>query len=448
MSDMTLVNLSYGFKERGDPESLVPLGSLYLVSALEEKGYTVDFRDYQLDTRGQQYKTQSLVSFLDSSARVIGISCCSDSLPLALVALKKLKEQDPGKYIILGGVGPTGVSHEILEHFPYIDMIVKGEGEQTIVDVMDRLRNSGTIRAGHEWRQVPGIDYRQGEMIYRNPPRKRIQNLDELPLPAYHKITPGNYTNLGLTSARGCPYQCVFCDAAPFWDYHVTRRDIENVIEEIKLFHVHYPGQTIQVYDETFTLDKQRVLRFCRRLKEEHLDIRWSVMTRIDLVDDELMAEMSGSGCHMVLYGIESGSDDVLQKMGKHYTAHEAKEKIRRSLSYFQVWAPLIWGFPFETTADFHKTMEFAADISKIGAVPLLYLLAPFPLSPLYRQYKDTLKFSRELYDDSHLIKDEEVIALINKHPALFPGFCYYEGGDVPRKYPIAKGYESIPFLP
>ncbi|HLP60986.1 MAG TPA: radical SAM protein [Candidatus Deferrimicrobium sp.] len=438
MSDITLVNLSYRFKEQREPGSPVPLGCLYLVSALEEKGYAVDFKDYPLDSRDRSLSIDSLVSFLSASSDVLGVSCCSDSLPTALAALKKVKAEAPQKYIILGGVGPTGTAAEILRNFPFIDVIVKGEGEKTIVEIMDRHRSGiGEPPA------INGIAYHTQEGVYLNPPRERIKDLDKISLPAYHKINPAAYSNLGLVTARGCLYRCDFCDAAPFWHNQVIRRDIEKIIRELKTFHVHYPHQTVQLYDETFTMDKKRVLRFCRRLKEENLDLRWSVMTRIDLVDKELMKEMSAAGCCTVLYGMESGSDRLLHKMGKKYNTREAKEKILHSLDYFQVLTPVIWGFPFETTADFYETMEFAASVSEMGAVPLLNLLTPFSLSPLYAKYKDTLKFSRELYEACHLIQDEEVIGLIAKHPHIFPGSCYYEESNVPEKYPIAKGYEN-----
>lgn len=446
MNTITLVNLSYEFKEQRNQDRLLPLGLLHLVSALEEKGYDVDFKDYRINAIDRSFNTGILASYLNNllnSYNVMGVSCCSDTLPLTLTALKKVKKESPHKFIILGGIGPTGMAKEILENFPFIDIIVKGEGEMTIVELLDRLRSNPADLSG-----IKGIAYRSKKDIYVNPPRERIKDLDKLPLPAYHKINPSDYTNLGLISARGCPYRCTFCDAASFWDYRVIRRDIEKIIQEIKTFHGHYPGSIVQFYDETFTLDKKRVLRLCHRLKEENLDIKWSAMTQIDLIDKELMKEMSASGCQMVFYGIDSGSDQVLQRMGKKYNTREAKDKILRSLDYFQVRTLLIWGFPFETMTDFYETMEFAAFVSEIGGVPLVYLLAPFSHSSLYGQYQDTLKFSRELYNACHLIQNEDVIELIVKHPKLFPGFCYYEGGNVLEKYSIAKGYESIPFLP
>lgn len=442
MADITLVNLTFGFKERGDPHSLVPLGCLYLVAALEKHGYRVDFRDYQLNTFLHPLEPETFLSFLDQSADIIGISCCSDLLPLVVATIKRLKAAQPGKTIILGGVGPTGVAEEILTSFPFIDIVVKGEGERTIVEIMDRLTRSRDL-AG-----VAGISYQQGERLCQNHPRQRIDNLDVLPFPAYHAVNLEDYQILGLVSARGCPYRCGFCDAAPFWEYHVSQRSIDNVIQEISLFQAQYPQKKIQLYDETFTLRKGRVLEFCRRLKEEDLNIEWSVMTRVDLMDRELMEEMSRSGCTMVLYGIESGSNHVLQKMGKKYTIEEAREKIRLSLDYFWVWTPVIWGFPFETMEDFQETLAFVTYVTDIGGVPLLYQLAPFPLSPLYAEYKETLRFSRDLYESCHLLHNEDVLRLIGRYPKIFSGYCHYEPGNVPAKYMKARDHGSIPFLP
>ncbi|MCU0286971.1 MAG: B12-binding domain-containing radical SAM protein [Acidobacteria bacterium] len=437
MRNITLVNLNYGFKEWQKADSFIPIGCLYLVSALEEKGYQVDFKDYQINAASRSLSTGPLVSFLNNSGDVLGVSCSSDSLPMALVALKKVKAGNPRKYIILGGIGSTGAAQEILKKFPFVDVIAQGEGEKTIIEIMERLQTGNRDMKG-----IKGIAYRLKGEVYVNPPRERIKDLDKNPLPAYHKINPLDYTNLGLVTARGCSYRCVFCDATPFWHNQVIRRDIEKVIQELKLFHIHYPGQTVQFYDEAFTMDKKRVLRFCRRLQEEDLSIRWGVTTHIDLMDKESMKEMSAAGCQTVLYAIESGSDQLLHKMGKKYNAREAKEKIMQSLDYFYVWTPIIWGFPFETTADFYETMEFAAFVFEIGGMPLVYLLPPFELTTLYARYKDTLKFSRELYNACHPIQDEEVISLIAENPQIFPRFCYYEESNALEKYPIAKGYE------
>jgi radical SAM superfamily enzyme YgiQ (UPF0313 family) len=445
MADITLVNLSYSFKEREDPQSLVPLGSLYLIAALERKGYRVDFRDYQLNRFDEPFRTESLVTFMERSGDMLGVSCCSDLLPFALAALERVKAGSPGKRIILGGVGPTGVAEQIVELFPFIDIVVVGEGERTLVDLVDIVDSVDFVdRVG----LVPGIVFCRDGVAFRTASRPRILDLDGEPFPAFHVVDLGEYQVLGLVSARGCPFRCGFCDAAPFWEYRVSRRSVDCVVREIKEIHSRFPGKNIQLYDETFTLSKGRVLAFCRRLKEEGLDVRWSVMTRVDLMDEELMEAMADSGCFMVLYGIESGSDRVLAQMGKRYTVAGARETIKRSLDYFWVWTPVIWGFPFESMEDFFLTLDFVEEVTADGAVPLLYQLAPFPLSPLYSQYKETLEFSPELYRSCHLIHNPEVMELIESYPTVFSGFCHYRPGHVPAKYPEARLHGSIPFLP
>ena len=438
-NSLTLVNGVFEAEQR-----FSPVGPLYVAAVLEEHGWAVDFREYQLNNFETPFAVDTFLSFLDDACDIIGISCYSDFLPVVLLAVEKLKQAQPGKFVILGGEGPTGVAAEILKHFPYVDMIVMGEGETTIVEVVDCLREGGDLR------QVKGIGFRQGEEVVINPGRELVSDLDTIPFPAHEKVNLDAYQMVGMTSSRGCPFGCTFCDVAPFWGHRHRVRSVGNVIEEIKLLKQAYGQDTITFYDELFTFSRDRVLEFCRRLKNENLDIRWSCLARIDSMDEHLMQSMADSGCNMVSYGVESGSDKVQQAMKKRLTRQKIEEIISLSVKYFEyIQTFFVWGFPFETMADFQDTMELIAFVSELGTNPTVGYLAPFPLSRLCRENRESLRFSRKIYLDSHANKGREMTDLIEGYPTVFPGFYVWESALMEEKYEAAKRLGlNTPFLP
>ncbi len=437
--EVTLVNGVFEAHQR-----FSPVGPLYVASVLEKQGYQVDFREYQLNDLKNPFDVGNFLSFLDNSCDITGISCYSDFLPIVLLAVEKLKQAQPEKIIILGGEGPSGVAEEILEHFPFVDMIVKGEGERTIVELMQCLEAGGDLGL------VKGISFRRGSQVYVSPARELVADLDTIPFPAHDKLNFAGYQMVGMTSSRGCPFRCTFCDVAPFWGHRFRARSVENIIEEIKLLKYEYGQNAITFYDELFTFNRKRVLEFCRKLKEENLNIQWSCLARIDSMDETLMQGMAENGCNMVSYGVESGSNKVQQAMRKRLTREKIKEMISLSLKYFEyIQTFFVWGFPFETMADFQETMDLIACVSELGTYPTVGYLAPFPFSRLYQENKEGLRFSRKIYLDSHANTDTEVVDLIERYPTVFPGFYVWESSLMEEKYEVAKQLGlNTPFLP
>jgi radical SAM superfamily enzyme YgiQ (UPF0313 family) len=450
-ADFTFINVIANFeaRRRDDIDRMIPTGPLYVTAALEQRGYRVDFRDYQLYCLDDPLEPANLVRFIENPADVIGISCASDSLPLVILAMKELKRNHPGKTIILGGIGATGAADEIIRNFPFIDVVVKGEGEHTIVDVMEHL--------GSGLAPVAGISFRDKTGVHINPLRERIRDLDALPFPSYHKLRFDDYTYIGMVSSRGCPFRCTFCDAEGFWGRQYVSRSPESMIEEIKLLLDRYRlklddyqhKKFLLFYDETFVVDRRRVLSFCQRLKEENIRVEWLCMGRIDLMDEELMQQMAAAGCVEIFYGVESGSDKILNMIRKGLKRSQVEQVVKQSLRYFGVTAFFIWGFPFETMEDFQETLSLISRLTDMGAYPVVYALSPLPISTLYKQYKDRLVFSEEYFSRSHLLKHQEMISLIKQYPDIFPGYYSWNPKLLLEKYEIAKKHEfCAPYLP
>ena len=436
----TLVNVSTAVPrgEGGEYESYLPLGCLYLVAALERAGVAVEFRDYQLHRRGSSAApdVDSLVSCLDTPSPILGISCMVSMLPLVLLATKRWKELNPERIVVLGGPGPSGVAEAIVRSMPWIDVVARGEGEETVVELMSALAGGRDLGA------VAGITYREGAEARRTPPRARLRDLDAVGLPAYSRVDVRAYDNVSIIGGRGCPYRCAFCDVGPLWENKTFFRSIESMVGEMRLLRDSYGHQLVHVADDTFDIRRERADRFCAEVSG--LGVRWTCLARVDLLDETLLTEMSKAGCEAIFLGIESGSDAVLSQINKRFTIKEATEKTELAARHIQkVVTSFIWGFPFETMDDLKLTVFSVLSMGYLGARAGLKLLSPMPLSPLGIAYADRLRFDEDLCSMFASLgsKDaggtgpgvrmpEEFAAIIREYPGIFAGFhhIHHEG--------------------
>jgi radical SAM superfamily enzyme YgiQ (UPF0313 family) len=340
-------------------------------------------------------------------------------MPVAVLLAQRLKSTAPNHIIVLAGYGPRHVASPIIERLSFVDVVISGALERVGPALVQHLDG--------DWSEVPGIVYRgaDGACIVARPPPP-LATLDELPLPAYHKVDLDSYWEIMLFSARGCPFHCSFCVRGG----RLIQKSISTVIEEISLLRHTYGQKQVFFYDQTFTLNKKRVIELCRRLRMEGLgDVEWSCTGRLNIADVELMEEMCNSGCKMIYFGVESGSDRVLRQIDKRITQTMAEEVIKEAQRFFFVNAFFIWGFPFETMDDFRMTMDMIARLSEQGVAPILYVLSLLPSSRLYREYEDQLTFCREVWEANwpvHLSNRpscDRVAKLIASHPTIFPGF-------------------------
>lgn len=394
---------------------------------LNEAGYRVTVRDYA----AQSYRELDAREFgclCEDGSDIVGVGCMSDTLPFIVHALEGFKAKHPEKTIILGGPGPTGVARELLEAFRFIDVVVKGEGERTMLELMDCI--VGGERG--DLVRVAGICCRDGSEVYDTPARERIKNLDELPLPRYESIPMEEYALVNLVFSRGCPYHCTFCDVAPLWGREHHRRSPENVIEELAFLKERFGKRHFEFTDETFVFKRAAVSDFCRALRAKGLDVDWSCTGRVNLIDEELLKEMSGAGCRALFFGIESGSDRVLANIRKDCTAREAVAALQLTGRFMKPVASFIWGFPFESVEDVAQTLLLMVYLSQVGVDTRLNRLAPFALAPLFKEYGDRLvrlqgkrsASPKEPFEASVL--PPEARDLIAKHPRIFPEFFWF----------------------
>ena len=460
MKDITLVNLNMlyvRYASSVDRERHLPLGPLYLVRVLEEEGFEVDFRDYQTYEAEDPFATESFLRFFVDSADVVGLSVMANLLPFAILAIKALGERYPEKRVILGGVGPKSVEREICERFPWIDIIVRGESERSLPMLIRALKDGGDLS------RVPGLTWRDGDRIAETPSPERIEHLDEIPFPAFHHVDLSKYEGYGMVTSRGCPYPCTFCSVAPVWDHVSKMRSNENIIEEMRHLK-ETAGVTLFLFqDEFFVSSPKRVRAFCRELIDAKLGVRFKAFGRVNLTDEETMRAMREAGCIEIRYGIESGSDRILERTKKGFTASEAIDVVARAVKIFpRVDAFYMWGFPFETMEDFHQTVFQMIAARSMGARVLPSLLCLLPQTELYEQVKGDVKleFCRELFPE-YMLTGHEVVRgggvevkpehrpifdFIEANPDIFPGFFHIDlEGNV---RPKLKVLQELGFYP
>jgi anaerobic magnesium-protoporphyrin IX monomethyl ester cyclase len=465
MSNICVVNMSFTVPDEDNKVGYVPIGPLYICSVLEKAGHNVKFVDYIVENIRKE--TPGLITapgmsgsslekgrmeidymlkvlhkepdFIDDNTEILAMGCTSATLPLVLIICEKIRASYPNLTIILGGVGPTGVAKELLSSFKMIDVVVIGEGEETIVDVIENIHSDLSL--------VKGIGFHKNNEIVITSPRSRIKNLDAIPYPSYEKISIHNYMVNSIAASRGCVFPCTFCDTSQFWTNNVVLRSVDNVLGELKFLMDTYGLQSFEFVDNTFVWDRKWLTEFCDKVKKENLNIKWGCTGKIELMDESIMEKMAESGCEFVLYGIETGSNSMLRKIKKGFKKEQGQDILRKSLPYFTVMPSYIWGWPFESFSEFTETIEQYEESVKIGCWSILLILCPLPMSTIYKEYKHTLKFDGSLVTDK--LKSPEtkkMLDMIKAHPDIFPGFYYYdhEGFQEKYQYVIEKGHMKL----
>jgi len=460
--DITLINLNMLYVRYYDSverEYHVPLGVLYLTRVLQDAGLRVDLRDYQRNTYEDPFQPESICDFLTDSADLVGVSVMANLLPFAIRALRELKRRHPEKTVILGGVGPASVEETILGRFPWIDAVAVGEGERMIVPLVEAHRQ------GRDFSEVPSLVWRRpdGE-VQRNPLAPRIEDLDEVPFPAWDRVDLSQYEGYGVMTSRGCPYPCTFCSVAPIWGRRAYHRSHQNIVDEMAELQRRAGVDLFLFQDEFFVCTPAQVTAFCDTLAASRLGVDWKAFGRVNLSEPDMMRRMADTGCIELRFGIESASERVLEQSRKGFTPSQAVEIVSEAVSIFdRVDAFYVWGFPFETMDDFYQSVFQMVSFRMLGARVLPSLLCFLPQTDIYQEWADqgrSLEFCPDLFPE-YILSGHEVCRsarveiapeyrpiydFVTAHPDLFPGFFHYDvAGNV---LPKLRVMQEMGFYP
>lgn len=336
-----------------------PLGVCYLASVLEQSGFHVSIVD--LSVRDMDY-SEAASAIASSNPLVVGFSCTTPGFPSAVRVAQRVREKIPGAKIIFGGPFPTFAYDEILSKYPCVDVVVRGEGEETLLELTEYFIRGTPISLN----SIAGIAYRSNGSLVVTPERPFIQDLDSIPFPAYHLLDDLKEYGLSpdIIFSRGCPFGCAFCSSTVMWGKKTRFRSVQNIIDEIEFLNEDFSITDFWFVDDTFTLDKKRTLRLCAELEKFRPLLSWGCVTRADLVDEELLHAMAKAGCKSVQYGIESANPKTMKMLGKKIFRKEVEEKVYMARKVgLDVFGSFIIGFPGETREMIEETLEFAESL-------------------------------------------------------------------------------------
>jgi radical SAM superfamily enzyme YgiQ (UPF0313 family) len=382
------------------PFALLGLG--YLAAVLEKNQYQVDVIDCQVlkfsleDFRSEISKRQP---------DIVGITSSTLTYQAALKLVKAAKEVCPNCVTVAGGAHVTFWDDKALEECPELDIVVRKEGENTLLEVVQR------IAAGKSHQDVVGTTCRKDGKIVRNSDRPYIEDLDSLPFPARHLWPMERFREyediLYLATSRGCVYWCEFCSTVRMHGRKYRMRSPKNVVDELEVLHKTYGISKFTFCDDAFTVDQQRTEILCNEILSRGLKIQWNCGTRVDMITRELLVKMKDAGCITVWFGVESGTQQVLDAMKKGISPELTIKVLGwvRELG-MQPIPNVILGFPGETKESAWKTIKFVEKISP-DAVGFYNVATPFPGTPMYDTVKEKgwLKVTDfDKYDTTHPI--------------------------------------------
>jgi radical SAM superfamily enzyme YgiQ (UPF0313 family) len=379
--------------------SFPPLGLLYLAAVLEQEGIEVSV----LDQPAMGYSVNETVNWIEKKRPdVVGISALVSSGHVASLLSRKIKEKNPDIVTLIGNHYATFYAEKILRNHPSIDIVVRGEAEETIVDLTKNLKSGGDLT------QVNGIAFRKEGKIILTPERSLLKNLDSLPFPnrkllsaEYHcrianiNVAPKKFTS--IISSRGCNYTCRFCNCAAIARNSWRARSAINTVEELRYLESEGYKQLLFV-DDNFTFNPTRVMELCKRIRKEKLDIEWIAEGRVDVCSLEMFREMVAAGQRVMYFGIETANQRLLDYYNKRTTPEKAEKAVRaaRKAGVDIIVGSFVIGASDETREEIQKTIDFAKRIPI--DIPQFNILCAYPGSDLWAEFVENGLIDAEKY--------------------------------------------------
>jgi len=422
-----------------------PMGILSLAAVLEPQGVETKiidlnrlFYDYMTSGPGNDvadFCAYAVGKLQNISADVFGFSTICSSYPLTLRLASRVRQMHPDAAIILGGPQASVVDVATLEAFPDVDLIVRGEAEETLPRVLE-----GLARRKNDFANLAGITYRNGTTVVKNPNAAVIEDLDGLPLPAFHLYPHTNDSSfVPLEAGRGCPFACSFCSTNDFFRRRFRLKSPRVLVEQMKTIKATYGIASFDLIHDMFTVDRRKVVACCEAIAASGEGLYWGCSARTDCLDDELIDLMAASGCTGIFFGIDSGSDRMQSLMQKRLNLADAGARIKRAnRAGMKHTVSLITGFPEETKDDLRRTIMFIGESLRHQHAQIqLHLLAPLAETPITTQYQNDLVFD-DIFSDISFHgweQNADERAMIIEHPKLFTNFYAVPTRWLPRPY-------------
>ncbi len=375
-----------------------PLGTLYVAASMMQAGHEVEFLNGAFLTREEILHKLQMVE-----PDFVGLYSTTFGWDKAKQASYDIKKLFPDIYVVAGGPYPTALRGACLEQSDCFDAVIFGEGERTIVEILERLQHGQILD------DVLGVAYWADGQIKENSPRPFIKNLDTLPFPARELLgdegryipPPATYKRKPVAvimTSRGCYNKCIYCfQMDKSRKSGVRFRSVDNVLQEVEQC-LDQGYCEIKFIDDTLAADYDRALELAREIKKRKLDFTWFASACVNQVDSELLQAFREAGCWAILFGAESGVQKDLNILKKGTTLAGIKKAVRAAKKAgLTVYTPFLFGIPGQTFADGLKSIEFACEVDPDFAN--FHALTPFPGTELYDNIEKYGTMSEELMD-------------------------------------------------
>lgn len=379
-----------------------PLGLLYIAGTLLKNGISVRLVDGCVE--GKEAIEKTIVEF---RPHIVGITSLTPGRKRALEVARLVRDADNSILIVMGGAHPTIMYRQILEEYDCVDLVVLGEGERSFLEIV----------TGAPYESIQGIAYRYNNKVVRTGERTNVANLDELPFPAWNLVDLSRYKSWGkgtfngidiskvprvsVIFSRGCTGHCDFCSTWWVWKGY-RNRSPENMADELEWLYRDFGVRHFCFADDAFSIDREATIGLCDEIIRRKMIIAFFANTRSDCVDEELLYKMKRAGCYEVSYGIETGSQNLLNGMSKENTIKSAEMAIRMTKKVgLKATALMIVGNVGETEETVQETLAFLrrAKPDQVASAGGLWIL---PGTKVY-QYCRKIGF----IDDDFWLSDE-----------------------------------------
>ncbi len=358
-----------------------PLGLCYIAAYLKKRGFTnIVAVDFTLHKGYDYLNANEYLKKIPLKADLYGIYCMTVQFQWLVQVTAYIKKYNPKALVVAGGPHASTCAEECLRRAG-VDVAVKGEGEEAFTQ----------IAAGRTFLSIKGACYLNDKEKFVNSERAFVEDLDALPFPdrdlfniKKYKRTIHNEKAVHIVTLRGCPYSCAFCDKQSVGT-NMRYRSVENVMQEVDYIHARYGWNTVVIYDDIFTLKRERVYRFCEEFKKRKL--KWRCWSRTNTIDREMLVRMKDAGLVSITFGVESGDDRILSKIRKQTTAKQNKDALLLCKElHLPVRCSIMYGNPGENLGSVKKTIAMIKETQPDEWN--LAILAPIPGSDIWENPK------------------------------------------------------------
>jgi radical SAM superfamily enzyme YgiQ (UPF0313 family) len=366
--------------------SSVPTGLYYIGALLKEHGFVIEVINLPPQKQPLLYLKDRLKK---EKPEIVAFSVLNANRFAAFASATEAKKLNPEVKIVFGGPCATFLSEYLFKASPELDYIVTGEGELTFLELAQKIK-SGSVDLIET---IKGIWYRKENQILKTEPRELIVDLDILPNPAQF------FEFQHLSLSRGCPGNCNFCGSPGFWGKgNVRFHSVKWFVDQIET--LYKKGIThFYISDDTFTMDKKRVIEICKKIIAKKINITFAAISRVDFINEDILFFMRKAGCIQISFGVESGALKIRENLGKPVTRDKIVKTFRMTSSYgILPRAYFIYGSPRENMETIEETCDLILEIKPLSAI--FYMLVIFPGAEFYNRLERRGLVSDEIWEE------------------------------------------------